>query len=393
MAIFSLNIAKVSKSNGKSAVNSSAYIHRERWQRDTTGEHVDYRYKMDEPIYSEILLPKNAPLEFSDPKVLWNAVEKIEKNSNALLARRIIVALPVELSLSQNQKLLHDYCMEQFVDKGMCADTVIHWKEGNPHAHILLTTRPFKENGDWGNKEKKVYKLDAYGERVPQLDENGNQKLGRRNEKLWERVRVDRFEPNEKMAEVWRESWKNHVNQYLQPENHIDNRSYERQGLEIEPQIHVGYSPRKALINATIKEIRSKVKNIVEEIKSLKTQIFALKSEPQVDYINSFPKTWSRIDIERYCMERDMEWQFHSSGQSAVGIKTTHEEYIEFCKYHAPTPENLARREKERAELEKEKMQEKVESPLPTMKLEPTITESKPIRRTRQRQHDDDFEL
>ena len=95
--------------------------------------------------------------------------------------------------------------------------------------------------------------------------------------------------------------------------------------------------------------------NIVEEIKSLKTQIFALKSEPQIDYINSFPKTWSRIDIERYCMERDMEWQFYSSGQSAVGIKTTHEEYIEFCKYHAPTPENLARREKERAELEKEK--------------------------------------
>lgn len=88
-----------------------------------------------------------------------------------------------------------------------------------------------------------------------------------------------------------------------------------------------------------------------------------------------------------------MEWQFYSSGQSAVGIKTTHEEYIEFCKYHAPTPENLARREKERAELEKEKMQEKVESPLPSVKLEPTITEPKPIRRTRQRQHDDDFEL
>ena len=63
--------------------------------------------------------------------------------------------MPVELSLSQNQKLLHDYCIKQFVDKGMCADTVIHWKEGNPHAHILLTTRPFKENGDWGNKEKK----------------------------------------------------------------------------------------------------------------------------------------------------------------------------------------------------------------------------------------------
>ena len=260
MAIFSMNIAKVSKSNGKSAVNSSAYIHRQRWQRSLTGEYVDYRYKMDEPIYSEMLLPKNAPLEYSDPKVLWNAVEMIENNSNALLARRVILALPLELSLSQNKQLVHDYCIEQFVDKGMCADTVIHWKEGNPHAHILLTTRPFKENGDWGIKEKKIYKLDERGERIPQLDANGNQKLGKRNEKLWERVRVDRFEPNEKMAEIWREAWKTHVNQYLQPENHIDNKSYQRQGLDITPQIHVGYSPRKAIINDTIKKIQSTMK-------------------------------------------------------------------------------------------------------------------------------------
>ncbi len=43
--------------------------------------------------------------------------------------------------------------MEQFVDKGMCG---YHspWKR-EIHMHIfVLTTRPFKENGDWGNKEK-----------------------------------------------------------------------------------------------------------------------------------------------------------------------------------------------------------------------------------------------
>ncbi len=100
MAIFSLNIAKVSKSNGKSAVNSSAYIHRERWQRDTTGEHVDIAIN-DEPIYSEMPSSKNAPWNFLIQ--LWNAVEKIEK-LNALPVRRIIVALPGQLSLSQNQK-------------------------------------------------------------------------------------------------------------------------------------------------------------------------------------------------------------------------------------------------------------------------------------------------
>ena len=341
-----MNIAKVSKSNGKSAVNSSAYIHRQRWQRSLTGEYVDYRYKMDEPIYSEMLLPKNAPLEYSDPKVLWNAVEMIENNSNALLARRVILALPLELSLSQNKQLVHDYCIEQFVDKGMCADTVIHWKEGNPHAHILLTTRPFKENGDWGIKEKKIYKLDERGERIPQLDANGNQKLGKRNEKLWERVRVDRFEPNEKMAEIWREAWKTHVNQYLQPENHIDNKSYQRQGLDITPQIHVGYSPRKAIINDTIKKIQSTMKYLADEIKSLKTQIFAFEKESAIDYINKFPKEWDELDIERYVMQRDMSWQEYSLMQSAVGIKTTDDDYIEFCKGYAPTSEKLAQQEK-----------------------------------------------
>ncbi len=49
---------------------------------------------------------------------------------------------------------------------------------------------------------------------------------------------------------------------------------------------------------------------------------------------------------------------------------------IKFVNTHA-LPRKFSKERKERAELEK-KMQEKVESPLPTMKLEPTITESKP---------------
>lgn len=389
MAIFSMNIAKVSKSNGKSAVNSSAYIHRERWQRSLTGEYVDYRYKMDEPIYSEMLLPKNAPLEYSDPKVLWNAVEKIETNSNALLARRVILALPLELSLSQNKQLLHDYCIEQFVDKGMCADTVIHWKEGNPHAHILLTTRPFKENGDWGIKEKKIYKLDEKGERIPQLDAAGNQKLGKRNEKLWERVRVDRFEPNEKMAETWREAWKTHVNQYLHPENYIDNKSYQRQGLDITPQIHVGYSPRKAIINDTIKKIQSTIKHLADEIKSLKTQIFAFEKESEIDYINNFPKEWSELDIERYEMQRDMTWQEHKLMQSAVGIKTTDDEYIEFCKGYAHTSKLSIVQEKHENETQPIKINLHIDEP------EIELIKQKPKQHNKQRylRKNDDFEI
>ena len=48
----------------------------------------------------------------------------------------------------------------------MCADICIHDKnDGNPHAHILLTMRPFNEDRTWGDKQKKEYILDEQGEK------------------------------------------------------------------------------------------------------------------------------------------------------------------------------------------------------------------------------------
>ena len=49
-------------------------------------------------VYAEVMLPANAPSEYSDPRVLWNAVENTEKNSNAQLARTFRVELPNEWS-------------------------------------------------------------------------------------------------------------------------------------------------------------------------------------------------------------------------------------------------------------------------------------------------------
>jgi hypothetical protein len=42
--------------------------------------------------HTAILLPDNAPAEYADRAVLWNAVEKIEKAKNAQLAREIELA-------------------------------------------------------------------------------------------------------------------------------------------------------------------------------------------------------------------------------------------------------------------------------------------------------------
>ena len=50
---------------------------------------------------------------------------------------------------------------QNFVSAGMCADIAIHdKKDGNPHAHILLTMRPIEQDGTWGAKSKKEYILD-----------------------------------------------------------------------------------------------------------------------------------------------------------------------------------------------------------------------------------------
>ena len=58
--------------------------------------------------------------------------------------------------------------MDNFGDKGMCADFAIHDKgTGNPHVHIMLTVRPLKENGAWGAKCRQAYDLDENGQRIP----------------------------------------------------------------------------------------------------------------------------------------------------------------------------------------------------------------------------------
>lgn len=198
MAIFHLSIKMLSRSSGKSAVAAAAYRAGAKLEEKETGYTHDYTRKSG-VIYSEIFLPANAPREYQNREILWNEVQKVEKKSDAQLAREIEVALPVELSREEQITLLQKYIAENFTSAGMCADMAIHEKHvdgktvlhQNPHAHILLTTRGFKEDGSWAPKEKKTYALDENGERIPLMDENtGLQKLGKRNEKLWKRVTV-----------------------------------------------------------------------------------------------------------------------------------------------------------------------------------------------------------
>ena len=170
MAIYHLS-AKIcaSRSKGKSSVAAAAYRACDKIEDDRTGLIHDFTRKGGH-VYGEVMLCENAPAEYADRAVLWNAVEKEEKAKDAQLAREIEVALPAEYDLSDPMDLesmkdmLRNFIQHTFVDKGMCADWNIHNPGNdmhNPHCHIMLTMRPFKENGEWGAKERKAYKLDA----------------------------------------------------------------------------------------------------------------------------------------------------------------------------------------------------------------------------------------
>lgn len=245
------------RSDGHSAVAAAAYISGTKLYNEYDHRTRDYSNKKG-VIHSEILLPQNAPSEFFDRATLWNSVEREEKQHNSQLARRIIVALPKELSHEDNIRLLKQYCEEQFVSKGMCCDLAFHDEgTGNPHAHILLTMRAIGENEKWLPKSRKVYDLDEHGERI---------KLPSGN---WKSHKEDTVDWNDKKyATIWREEWETLQNQYLsnaQRPERVSLQSYEKQGVEQIPTIHMG----AALTNMERKGVQTEIGNINRQIMEL----------------------------------------------------------------------------------------------------------------------------
>ena len=79
---------------GSSAVDKSAYISRTTMYSEYDGTTYYPKYTED-LVHNEVMLPVNAPAEYSDPSVLWNSVEMREsKSAKAQLARSYKINLP-----------------------------------------------------------------------------------------------------------------------------------------------------------------------------------------------------------------------------------------------------------------------------------------------------------
>ena len=272
IAIYHLSIKIISRGKGKSAVAASAYRSAEKIKNEYDGMIHDYT-KKGGVTHTEILLPDHAPKEYFARSTLWNAVEKIEKNKNSQLARELEIALPNELSSEQNLSLVREYVNKNFISVGMCADICIHdKKDGNPHAHIMLTMRPIEQDGTWGAKSKKEYMLDENGEKI--ILKSGAYKSRKIDTTDWN---------DQTKAEEWRKAWADIVNDFLEENNHIekiDHRSYERQGIEKIPTIHLGVAASQMERRGIITErgnTNRKINSMNKELKQLRARISKLQ--------------------------------------------------------------------------------------------------------------------
>ena len=324
MAIYHLEAKVISRGTGRSAVAASAYLSCSKILNDYDGVQHDYTRKKG-LVWQEVFLPEFAPSEWKERGVLWNAVEENEKTKDSRLAREFVVALPIELSEAQWEKLLSDFISDTFVADGMCADVAIHdpYPPGhNPHAHIMLTVRPLDEKGNWQYKTQKEYLCVKNGEeqgftadefKIAQTEGWEKQyqyKVGRKKVYLppseaenhgYERASkhpkstkfgrqnpiAERWNSEEQLV-LWRAAWADVTNRHLETAGHeerIDHRSHADRGLTEQPTIHEGVVARalekKGIVsdrcelnrqikadNALLRELKATVKKLMQAVKA-----------------------------------------------------------------------------------------------------------------------------
>jgi hypothetical protein len=232
VAIFHMTAKVISRGKGQSAIAAAAYRSGERLKDREADEIKHYTARAERIVTAGIMRPSDTPELFQNREELWNAVEGFEKRRDAQLAREIEIALPHELTDQQREYLVKDFAREQFVRRGYIVDYAIHGPEAdsdkrNHHAHMMITMRTCDREGFAAKKDRSLNNIDQLA--------------------------------------TWREKWAELANRHLERHGHdarIDHRSLEAQGIEREPQIHVGVAAQAMSERGkTFESVAAKVNN------------------------------------------------------------------------------------------------------------------------------------
>jgi hypothetical protein len=243
MASYSLNIKPVSRAAGRSATAAAAYRAGEKIHDLSSDQVFDYTRKRGVE-HVEIVLPTAAAQQdinwARDRQALWNAAERAENRSNSRVAREYRVALPHELTGAQRVELVRAFATELANRYGVAVDFALHapHRDGdqrNYHVHMLSTTRTIEAGG-----------------------------LGAKSELEWSdgNRRKAGLVPGDQEITRIRARWETLHNEYLQAlgiEARIDHRSLEAQGIEREPQSHLGPAVSAMERRGMLTEVRQRL--------------------------------------------------------------------------------------------------------------------------------------
>jgi len=212
MAIYSLNLTSIGKTTHAAGTAGAhmRYIGRERAVSDIMAEHMP-----------------------QDPQAARTWMDGHERDSrkNARLCDKIRIALPRELDDAQRAELIRAY-MGELSQGRVPWYAAIHQTDKdahNPHAHVVIVDRDIET-----------------GKRVLGLSDST-------------RDREKKGLPGPSAVEWVRERWESHANAALKAAGYdacIDRRSLKDQGIEREPQIHIG--PRAQEIDCNVRRPESK---------------------------------------------------------------------------------------------------------------------------------------
>ena len=238
MSIYHFTVKMHSRAKNKKLRALRAYAYRSgtRVVDPITQRVYNSTSKRREVIRCHTITPDFGPAWKDDPESLWEQVERIEKRVDAGLFREFEIALPKEIASAQQPEawvaLIDSFIRDQFTPLGVLVTYAIHDKPGNPHVHMMCTTRTWGEAG-----------------------------FGAKNRSL------DTF----KMLYQWRAAWADHCNQALQMagrSERVTHQSYAELGLKREATAHVGpvhseqsdpgYAQKRQAVMASNRKVRDR---------------------------------------------------------------------------------------------------------------------------------------
>lgn len=212
MAIYHCEVKTISRKSGRSSTAAAAYRAGEKIKDGRTLEVFDYTKKKT-VISANLIMPSNVTKKITRSE-LWNLAESAEKRKDATVAREYIIAIPDELPREAQRALALKFAQELADRYHIAADVALHapdrrGDERNVHAHILTTTRRITESGELADKTRELDGMASGRQQVTLIRE------------LWAQLANAALERHGRSER-------------------IDHRTLKEQGIDRQPQIHVG---------------------------------------------------------------------------------------------------------------------------------------------------------